>query len=247
MDRRSFIGGLVACPVCAAVARADDAPHWAYEGEHGPAKWAEMDGKFKACAIGSEQSPIDLTNAIPAITDHVRISWKPEAFEIVNNGHTIQLNARPGSGLTIGKATYELKQFHFHTPSEHALKGKRTAMEAHFVHADPAGRLAVIGVLMVAGARHKGFGTIMKSAPRTEGEAHLDAPLDPSVFLPQSHGFYRYEGSLTTPPCSEVVDWTVFGHTIQVAQADIDSFKAIFPMNARPLQPINRRFLLKGS
>ncbi|MBN8919097.1 MAG: carbonic anhydrase family protein, partial [Rhizobiales bacterium] len=73
----------------------------------------------------------------------------------------------------------------------------------------------------------------------------LAAPLDPAGFLPAARGTYRYEGSLTTPPCSEIVDWNVFGAPIEVAQADIDAFRAIFPMNARPLQAVNRRFLLR--
>ena len=248
MHRRGFLAGLLACPICAAAARADDkAPHWEYEGEHGPAEWGEMDSRFKACAVGSQQSPIDLSNAIRADADHIVIDWNPEAFDVVNNGHTIQLNARPGSLLTIGKLQYSLKQFHFHAPSEHAFDGKRTAMEAHFVHAEPDGRLAVIGVLMVAGEGNKAFSDIMAVAPKEDGEVKLRAPLDPTSLLPRDRDFYRYEGSLTTPPCSEVVEWNVFTHTLDVARADIDAFKAIFPMNARPLQPINRRFLLRGS
>jgi carbonic anhydrase len=248
MHRRGFLAGLLACPICARAARAEGAaPHWGYGSEHGPAEWGGMDSGFKACAVGSQQSPIDLSNAIRADADHMVIAWKPETFEVVNNGHTIQLNAKFTSLLTIGKLQYGLTQFHFHAPSEHAFDGKRTAMEAHFVHAQPSGRLAVIGVLMVAGKGNKAFSQIMAVAPKAEGEAHLRAPLDPGSLLPRDRDFYRYEGSLTTPPCSEVVDWNVFTHTIEVAQADIDAFKAIFPMNARPLQPLNRRFLLRGS
>ena len=206
-----------------------------------------MDSRFQACAVGSQQSPVDLSNAIRADADHIVIDWKPAPFDVVNNGHTIQLNVKPGSLLTIGTLQYDLKQFHFHAPSEHAFDGKRTAMEAHFVHAGPNGRLAVIGVLMVAGEGNKAFSDIMAVAPHEEGEAQLHAPLDPASLLPRDRDFYRYEGSLTTPPCSEVVEWNVFTHTLEVARADIDAFKAIFPMNARPLQQINRRFLLRGS
>ena len=247
MDRRKFIASLIACPVCASTARAEGAaPQWEYEGEHGATKWGDMDSKFKACAVGAEQSPIDLTAAIRANVDRLAINWKPQAYDIVNNGHTIQANVKDGGSLTIGKTAYELKQFHFHTPSEHAFGGKRTAMEVHFVHAAADGRLAVVGVLMAAGKTHKGFASIMQAAPKKEGEAKLKATLDPRSFLPKGRDFYRYEGSLTTPPCSEVVDWNVFGTTIDVGTADIDAFKALFPMNARPLQALNRRFLLKG-
>ncbi len=245
MDRRRFLASLAACPACASAALAQTAaPHWEYDGARGATKWGELDSRFKACAVGSEQSPINLTSAIRARVDRLSIDWKPQAFDVINNGHTIQANVKDGSSLTIGKARYDLKQFHFHTPSEHAFNGKRTAMEAHFVHAADDGRLAVVGVLMTAGQRHKGFSEIMQAAPRKEGEAKLKGAIDPAGFLPKSRAFYRYEGSLTTPPCSEVVDWNVLEKTIEVAAADIDAFKSIFPMNARPLQPINRRYLL---
>lgn len=247
MDRRKFLGSLIACPVCASAALAQEAaPHWKYEGEHGAAKWGEMDSKFKACAIGGEQSPVDLTGAIHADLHRVAIHWKPEAFEIANNGHTIQLTAQDGGSIASARITYALKQFHFHTPSEHALGGKRTAMEAHFVHASSEGRLAVVGVLMTTGKRHEGFAEIMRAAPKREGEEKLRTALDPHSFLPQNRSFYRYEGSLTTPPCSETVEWSVFDSPIEVAEADVQTFRALYPMNARPLQATNRRFLLKG-
>ncbi|WP_324134626.1 carbonic anhydrase family protein [Bosea sp. (in: a-proteobacteria)] len=247
MDRRKFLFSLAACPACASAAMAESAaPHWEYEGERGVAKWGELDSRFKACAVGSEQSPIDLTRGIRAKVEDLSFNWKPQAFDVINNGHTIQANVEDGSALAIGKTTYGLKQFHFHTPSEHAIGGKRTAMEAHFVHATSDGRLAVVGVLMIAGAKHKAFSEIMQVAPKKEGEAKLKAALDPRSFLLKSRHFYRYEGSLTTPPCSEIVDWNVFEKTIEVAAADIEAFRAVFPMNARPLQEINRRFLLRG-
>jgi carbonic anhydrase len=236
----------MACPVCAAAARAEG-HHWAYEGAGGPADWGTLDTTFKACAAGDQQSPIDLRNAIKASVDRLRISWTAQPFEIVNNGHTIQANAAPGGALAIGDEQFTLAQFHFHTPSEHAIDGKRSVMEAHFVHTQPGGHLAVVGVLMTPGRRHAGFADIIRAAPRQEGHARLPASVDPHSFLPQTRALYRYEGSLTTPPCSEVVDWYVIGVPLQVAQTDIDAFKALFPMNARPLQPVNRRFLLRGS
>jgi len=245
LNRRRLLAGLLACPVCAAGGRAEG-PHWEYEGHGGAAKWGELDEGYKACAFGAEQSPIDLSGAIRANIDPLNLDWKPQAFKIINNGHTIQANAAPGSTLTVAKDSYNLVQFHFHTPSEHSLAGKQSAMEVHFVHAHPSGRLAVLGVFMKAGRRNAGFATIMQAAPRSEGEKVLDKPLDPRQFLPASRSLYRYEGSLTTPPCSEVVDWNVYQQAIEVAGEDIEAFKVIFPMNARPLQPVNRRFLLRG-
>jgi carbonic anhydrase len=246
LSRRRFSLGLLTCPLCAAVAQAEDAPHWDYEGHGGADKWGELAESYRACALGTEQSPIDLTDSIKATFDPLKIDWKPQAFKIVNNGHTIQANVAPGSTLAIGKVTYGLVQFHFHAPSEHALNGRRFAMEVHFVNAAPGGRLAVVGVLMQPGRRNAAFAAIMQAAPRSEGEKTLDQLVDPRQLLPASKVLFRYEGSLTTPPCSEVVDWNVFEQPIEVADADIKSFQSIFPMNARPLQPRNRRFLLRG-
>jgi carbonic anhydrase len=246
IDRRGFLSGLLACPACAAVGYAAEGHHWTYEGETGAAKWGELEPGFKACAVGAEQSPIDLTGARRASLDAVKLDWKPQAYEVVNNGHTIQANAAPGSSLMLGGDKFELKQFHFHTPSEHAIDGERLAMEAHFVHAQPSGKLAVIGVFLIPGRANPAFKALLAAAPTKEGEAELEKPLDVKALLPKSKSLFRYEGSLTTPPCSEVVDWIVYEQPVEVAQKDIDAFKAIFPMNARPLQSINRRFLLKS-
>ena len=245
IGRRAFIAGLFACPVCAAVAA--EGPHWTYEGPAGADRWGDVDPAFKACSAGTQQSPIDLKGPVNAAVDHLKFDWQPEPFALVNNGHTLQANAKPGGTLMLGKDKFSLLQFHFHGPSEHALNGKRTAMEVHFVHSQPSGRLAVVGVMMKAGQKHPGFAALMASAPKAEGEGELAKALDPATFLPGRRTFFRYEGSLTTPPCSEVVDWNVFETPIEVAQADIDAFHAIFPMNARPLQTVNRRFLLKGA
>lgn len=247
LDRRHFLASMIACPVCASAALAQSpAPHWEYDGARGADRWGQLDSRFQACAVGSEQSPIDITRSVRADIGRLDIKWEPQSFEVVNNGHTIQANAEAGSRLALGRTAYELKQFHFHTPSEHAFDGRRTAMEAHFVHAAPDGKLAVVGVLMTSGRKHDAFAEIMRVAPKKEGEAKLPRPINPRSFLPQGHEFFRYEGSLTTPPCSETVDWNVFKSTIEVAASDIQTFKGLFPMNARPLQAVNRRFLLRN-
>ena len=246
-DRRKFLASLIACPACAALPRMAQAagPHFEYEGAAGPEKWGDLDQSFKACSVGAEQSPIDLKGSVQAAFNRPQLDWKPQAFQVVNNGHTIQANAQAGSSMLLDGVKFNMAQFHFHTPSEHAIDGKRTAMEVHFVHAGPNGRLAVVGVLMKAGRRNNAFRDVMAVAPKKEGEVNLPKPVDPRAFLPAKRGMMRYEGSLTTPPCSEVVDWNVFTDPVDVAQSDIDAFKAIFPMNARPLQPVNRRYLLR--
>ena len=245
--RRQFVAAVAACPVCAAAiggARGEGAHHWTYE--H-PDSWGEGSA-FKACGVGDQQSPIDLTNPIRASVEPPKISWPKGDFEVVNNGHTIQVNVAPGGTVTSQGRKYDLKQFHFHTPSEHALDGRRTPMEAHFVHMGEGGNAAVIGVFLEAGGKDASpvFSAVMAAAPKEEGKGKLAKPVYPAAFLPKSKRFFRYEGSLTTPPCSEVVEWNVFSAPVAVAPADIEAFKAIFPMNARPLQPVSRRFLLSN-
>ncbi|HYL47972.1 MAG TPA: carbonic anhydrase family protein [Stellaceae bacterium] len=246
VDRRAVLIGLLSCPVCASLARAADEAHWSYEGTDGPTQWGELDPGFKACSAGTQQSPIDLKGAIKADFGHLELDWKPQAYAIVNNGHTIQANAKPGSFARVAGETYALQQFHFHAPSEHAINGTRTAMEVHFVHAGTGGRYAVVGAFMQSGAANAAFGAIMAAAPRKPGDGALRRPIDPHQLVPAKSDVYRYAGSLTTPPCSEVVDWNVYAHPIEVAAGDIAAFHALYPMNARPLQALDRRFVLIG-
>ncbi len=246
--RRALLAALSVCPICAGVARAAESgsPHWSYEGHGGPARWGSLEQGFAACSVGNQQSPVDLDGAVTAAGAGPALAWKPDAFRVTNNGHTIQADVAGDAGAaTIGGKTYTLRQFHFHAPSEHAVAGKRSAMEAHFVHADADGSLLVLGVFLVPGQVNPAFAKIMAAAPKAAGAKALDAALDPAGLLPQARSVYRYEGSLTTPPCSEVVDWNVLAAPVEVAQADIDAFRAIFPMNARPIQAVNRRFLLR--
>ncbi|MGA8171677.1 MAG: carbonic anhydrase family protein [Methylocystis sp.] len=238
--RRSFLAGLASCPLCAAAAKAEGA-HWSYDDVR---DWGAHDSTNQACAIGGEQSPVDLTGAIKADIHAPALSWRSRPLKLANNGHTIQANVEPGSFATADNRAFEFKQFHFHTPSEHTVDGKRAAMEAHFVHAGAGGELLVLGALMQAGGSNDVFSTLMKAAPPTEGEVELKQPLDAEALLPKSRHFFRYEGSLTTPPCSEVVNWYVFATPIAVAEDDIKTFAKLFPMNARPLQPLHRRVLL---
>lgn len=246
INRRTLLAGLAACPVCSGAARAAEGAHWTYEGHGGPQEWGSLEKGFAACSVGSQQSPINLEGAVRAETEGPVLAWKPLALKVVNNGHTIQADVTGGGATaTLGGRTYTLRQFHFHAPSEHTVDGRHTAMEAHFVHDAPEGGLLVVGVFMAPGAANAAFSSVMAAAPRSQGEKVLAAPLDPAALLPAARGAYRYEGSLTTPPCSEIVDWNVLAGPVEVAQADIDAFRAIFPMNARPLQAVNRRFLLR--
>jgi len=138
-------------------------------------------------------------------------------------------------------------QFHFHRPSEHLIGGKSYPMEAHFVHRNAAGGLAVVGVLMTAGETNAAFKRLAATMPAKAGDkVKADTGINPNGFLPSSRGYYRYSGSLTTPGCNEIVNWLLLTTPVEVAKADIDAFARLYAMNARPVQKINRRFVLKS-
>jgi len=250
MNRRHALKALAAmalCPICSPAGFAAEGAHWSYEGQNGPAHWGDVDAASKVCSVGAQQSPIDIQNSIKSQLPPLKIGWTKKPDMIVNNGHTIQVNADPGNTLTVGSSKYELLQYHFHHPSEHLIGGKSYAMEVHFVHRETSGNLAVIGVLMSAGKANTAFSRIAAAMPGKEGPAvKMAAAADLNQMLPAARGYYRYSGSLTTPPCSEVVNWLVLREPIQVARADIDAFAKLFPMNARPPQKDNRRFVLSS-
>jgi carbonic anhydrase len=217
---------------------------WAYEGQKGPDKWGALKADYEACAVGHEQSPIDLTGGVDAEIANISLHWTPADWKVQNNGHTIQAQGDNGGYALIDGERFDLLQFHFHTPSEHTIDGKHYPMEVHFVHKNAEGRLAVIGVMLMGGGANPLFSQIMAQAPQGEGEARL-GQIDQRGLVSPINGIYRYQGSLTTPPCSETVLWTVLTIPLMVAQPDIEKFTQMFPMNARPLQPLHRRYLLR--
>jgi len=238
---------LALCPLLAPAASAAEAPHWSYEGHAGPDKWGTLGAANKVCGIGTQQSPIDIVASTKADLPKLDIAWGGTVDTIVNNGHTIQVNAGEGSTLTVGAEKYKLVQFHFHRPSEHRIDGKSFPMEVHFVHATASGALGVVGVLMTAGKPNAAFSKIIATMPAKAGPAvKADAAIDPSGLLPAGRGYYSYAGSLTTPPCAETVSWMLLTDPIEVAEADIAAFGKLYAVNARPAQKINRRFVLKS-
>ncbi|EJW12999.1 Carbonic anhydrase [Rhodovulum sp. PH10] len=249
LDRRhtlKALAGLALCPLCAGIARADEGVHWGYDGDHGPAHWGELDKASNVCGAGAQQSPIDIGPTIRAELPELKIDWSKGVEKIVNNGHTIQVNVKPGSTLELGDQTYQLLQFHFHRPSEHTVAGKHFPMEVHFVHKNDAG-LAVVGVLMETGDKNPLFAEVIDEMPREAGKsAALDGDLHPEDLLPKARSYYRYTGSLTTPPCSETVEWLLMTEPVEVASSDVDAFAKLYAMNARPVQKPHRRFVLRS-
>lgn len=222
--------------------------HWGYEGADGPANWATLSEDFEACEAGKEQSPIDLDDdkAVDApVNTAVTIDYQPVTAELVNNGHTVQANVSEGSKIVLDGTSYDLKQFHFHLPSEHTEDGEHAEMEVHFVHADKSGKLAVVGVLMEQESDdddRSPFGDLFAKLPAEEGAtAKITRAFDLTAFLPDDRDQYRYDGSLTTPACAEGVKWTVLKDSVDVSPDQVAAYKELFPKSNRPTQPVNDR------
>ena len=221
---------------------------WGYTGPSGPGYWSELSAANKLCSGGQQESPIDLRGAMSARLGKLNLTWKPVPLRVANNGHTIQTDVPAGSTMRVGGKSYEMAQFHMHHPSEHLLDGRRFPLELHFVHRGPDGVLGVLAVLVETGKPNATLQAMLDTMPAEAGSVRVaeGRTLNPGGFLPRGSRFYRYEGSLTTPPCSESVDWVVLAKPIQASDAQIDAFERVYPMNARPLQDLNRRFLLRS-
>ncbi len=225
-----------------------DSPHvrWGYRGDIGPAHWGSLDPAFAACASGTEQSPIDLTGALSRTTPPIEFDYGPRAAEILNTGHTIQVNVAAGSGITIDDIRYELVQFHFHRGSEHTVAGVRFPLELHLVHRSNDGALAVIGVLYREGTANESLAPVWDLLP-SEPDTAMALPdtVDLAELLPEHRTTWRYAGSLTTPPCTEDVSWAVMTEPMPLSQNQIEAFRAIYDGNYRPVQPPNERLLTR--
>jgi carbonic anhydrase len=232
------------------------ATHWGYEADNGPGRWGSMNPEWALCAEGSEQSPIDLAGATEAELPEAEIHTPgDQEVEMLNqegvlgaldNGHTIQVNSRTGETLTVGHETFALVQFHFHAPSEHTVDGQHFPMEMHFVHQARDGALAVLGVLIEEGAENPGITPLweqLSAAPGKETTVRIPADFADHIFPEDATGIFHYDGSLTTPPCSEGVEWYIRRTPTQFSKDQIAAFTAVYDHNNRPVQPLNARTL----
>ena len=227
-------------------AKKDDKAHavqWGYEGDKGPEHWGDA---FPVCGKGKKQSPLNIIGPFEKSKETLSVDYKEGPLKMLNNGHTIQVNIEPGSSLTIGKESFELLQFHFHRPSEEQVDGKNASMVAHFVHKSKEGKLAVIGVMLNEGKDSAAIKTLWANLPPKEGEEFLPAKVtfNPASMLPKDMGFYNYEGSLTTPPCTEGVQFYILKAPVDISKQQLAKFP--FKLNARPVQALNGRKIAAG-
>ena len=246
---KALVSGLVLMFMSSVLSAGPGASHWSYEGEEGPSHWGELNDEYVMCSLGSNQSPIDLVADVTAELPELEFEYYSQSIiDVVNNGHTIQQNVKPGSFLKIPRqgVSTELKQFHFHSPSEHTVDGNSFAMEMHFVHIDENGAILVVGVLIDEGDENPVLKQLWSFMPENAGETSEQAiGIEETNLLPPTREYFTYGGSLTTPPCSEGVKWVVLKTPIEASAEQIVAFKKrMGPITNRPVQPHNARLIL---
>ncbi len=226
--------------------------HWSYEGEAGPMNWGALSPVYALCKDGVGQSPIALTSGAAGTgatwkfnygSTGLTLAHHEHVDELVDNGHTIQVKVEEGSTLTLNDKVYTLKQFHFHTPSEHTLDGKNLPMEMHMVHQDSAGGFAVVSILFEEGKANANIAKLVANMPAAKGDTVTVANerLDLEMHLPATEKAFHYVGSLTTPPCSEQVQWLVLQDRITASKDQIAAFATLIGPNNRPVQELHTR------
>jgi len=220
--------------------------HWEYSGLGGPHTWGELKDEFKTCKTGAYQSPVDISSVTIGPMPNIRLKYKSSTLRVINNGHTIKIEYDAGSFIEVAGKTYQLLQFHFHSPSEHTIGGKTYPMVAHLVHQASDGQLGVLGVLFIEGRENAFLNQFWEKLPLNSGDKLVDrkSKLNMKNLLPRKLQYFNYIGSLTTPPCSEGVNWMVLSHPVEVSRKQTDTFLALFPESVRPVKPLNGRVVI---
>jgi len=217
--------------------------HWSYQGATGPQHWGDLEPKYSACKTGAHQSPIDIRSPERTNLPTIHFEYHAVPLTIVNNGHTIQIDYPPGSFITVDSHKYQLVQFHFHHPSEEKISGHGYDMVAHLVHKDAESHLAVVAVLLTKGQANPLVQTLWDHLPRQVGHEQkvVNVQVNAADLLPEHTGYYAFEGSLTTPPCTEGVRWLVLSQAEEISPSELHTFAVMYANNARPIQLSNNR------
>ena len=222
-------------------------PHWSYEGAEGPRAWGRLDSTWKTCTSGREQSPIDLGSTVAPRKARIDAHFNASPFVLFHNGHTVQAAIAKPSDLTVDGSRYSSLQFHFHHPSEHTVNGTAFPAELHLVHKNDRGERAVLGIFIAFAAEDNPlFEALIARLPKAAGDSvSFTTPVDVAALLDdragQTEDLFTYRGSLTTPPCSEGVKWTVRSRPIHASFRQIQKLVAVLGENARPAQSVFAR------
>jgi carbonic anhydrase len=220
-----------------------------YEGGSSPMDWGELAHLITIdpylCREGTHQSPIDINNVPDLKLENMVSDYSSTPIRILNNGHTIHLNYNSGSKIIWENKTFELIQFHFHSPSEHTINEKQYDMEMHLVHKTQDHKFLVIGVLMEKGKHNLHIQKLWDRIPNVKNKEayYQDDHINIDNLLPSTKEYFYYSGSLTTPPCSENVSWFILKKPIEVSSDQINYFHTFISPNARPIQKLNNRII----
>lgn len=226
---------------CKLPGRLDDERHfseWGYKGDDGPKHWHELDEKFKVCKAGLHQSPIDINSDEIKTLSNLNYDYQFSAIDVLNNGHTIEFDYEPGSWFSFNGKKYELVQFHFHSPSEHRVDGKKFPMEIHLVHRDDKNNFLVVGIFVQEGNENIFADNLWAHFPKEKEEHHKFKyeKINIAGLFPENQKAYYYSGSLTTPPCTEKVNWIIFQEPVEMSKKQLGHFHKFYNFNARPIQ-----------
>jgi len=228
----------------------NDHAKWSYSGDTGPSHWGDLSSEYSTCKQGKNQSPVDISKAIEAKLKPIKFDYAMLVAEnIVNTGHSIQVNIRSGGSIKIDDEKFILKQFHFHTPSENKIDHTTYPLEIHFVHASENNELAVVAVLYQPGAMDNlALIPLIKNLPMKAGDSNRLSASDTELFERNKSvkNYFSFNGSLTTPPCTEGVRWIVMQSRPSLSRRQLVAFqRAIQRPNSRPVQPLNARIVTK--
>ncbi|KAL6647473.1 hypothetical protein ACP70R_014910 [Stipagrostis hirtigluma subsp. patula] len=219
---------------------------------NGPERWGAIKPEWAECGRGRMQSPIDLSHERVSLVrslGYLNHSYRAAEASIVNRGHDIMVRFQGNAGsLVINGTAYDLRQVHWHTPAEHTVDGRRYDMELHMVHESAANKTAVIGLLYEVGAPDAFLRKLEPFIRRVADRRDREEPIgvvDPRRARGRASVYYRYMGSLTTPPCTEGVIWTIVKRVRTVSKYQMDLLREAVhddkEKNARPLQELNHR------
>ncbi|MEI8634465.1 carbonic anhydrase family protein [Vibrio sp. PP-XX7] len=225
----------------AGVQASNDGSRWGYQSVYGPESWGHVS---KTCETGKNQSPINIKDTLQADLKPLVFKYEGEVTALQNNGHTLQATVTGDNVLVVDGQEFTLKQFHFHTPSENLINDHQYPLEAHFVHANRAGELAVVSVMYDAGTANAELAQLAKELPQSGHTVKLEQPFPVQSMLPSTQSYYRFNGSLTTPPCSEGVRWLVLKQPQTLSAEQATELMTMMGHNNRPLQEKNSRTIL---
>ncbi len=225
----------------------DNKVSWGYTGTTAAIHWGDLSSEFATCKTGKEQSPIDIIPMVDIAQSEIQFDYHTSPMTILNNGHTVQVNFDKGSSIAFKGKTFNLLQVHFHTPSENFLMGESYPLEAHFVHASDAGDLAVVAVLINEGQASDFVQKVVDHMPSSKSEAKTieGVTVNGLNFIPSQDGHLGFKGSLTTPPCTEGVQWLMMKAQTTASKAQIDALNSVMQENNRPVQSLNGRVVHK--